>query len=260
LTQVATFGAYAIVALVSGAPTFSAAQAITALSILNILMMPLSILLVNILFAFSAFGCFKRIQEFLLLEEKIETRNVHCPTRSSLQSATGRQEAVELQDLQRPSGHSSPVSIVDGDFHWDDANVLNDINLSLGSATKGSLTMVIGPIGSGKSTLLKAILGETPSKRGLVTLMSPDVAYCDQSPWIMNSTVQGNIIAESEGFDETWYDTVIEACDLSTDFARLPSGSSTVVGEDGLKLSGGQKQRIVRGFYSQPQVEQVLTR
>ena len=66
----------------------------------------------------------------------------------------------------------------------------------------------------------------------------------------MNTTVRGNIVAGSEGFDEAWYDTVIEACDLSTDLARLPSGSSTVVGDGGLKLSGGQKERIVRGLYS----------
>lgn len=207
-------------------------------------MNPLSLLLHTVVQGFSAFGCFKRIQDFLLLEERFENRDIQ-DSALGCASDTSKGEGFELQDLDQILGNAPHASIVDGDFRWNDTNVLSNITTSFGDGQKGSLTLIIGPIGCGKSSLLKAILGETPSASGLVAVKSPYIAYCDQTPWIMNATIRDNIIAESEGFDEAWYTTVIEACDLVTDLARLPSGSSTVVGDNGLKLSGGQKQRIV---------------
>lgn len=209
------------------------------------MMTPLASLLASVVHSFSASGCFKRIQEFLLLEEKFEGRNIQYSS-PGYSPCEPKQEGFELHNLDLPCADSPTVSIVDGDFHWNDKNVLSNINASFGASQKGSLIMIIGPIGCGKSTLLKAILGETPSSRGRVTLKSPHIAYCDQTPWIMNTTIRDNIIAESKGFDEIWYNTVIKACDLVTDLSRMPLGSSTVVGNSGLKLSGGQKQRLVR--------------
>lgn len=66
----------------------------------------------------------------------------------------------------------------------------------------------------------------------------------------MNATIRDNIVAESGFFEDKWFDTVVEACDLAQDFARLPDGVSTVVGDKGVKLSGGQKQRLVSVFYT----------
>lgn len=68
----------------------------------------------------------------------------------------------------------------------------------------------------------------------------------------MNASIRENIIAESKGFDAAWFDTVVQACDLSIDFARFPEGDSTEVGDKGVKLSGGQKQRLVRTHANRP--------
>uniref|UniRef100_A0A914S1R2 ABC transmembrane type-1 domain-containing protein n=1 Tax=Parascaris equorum TaxID=6256 RepID=A0A914S1R2_PAREQ len=52
------------------------------------------------------------------------------------------------------------------------------------------------------------------------------------------------------------YDRVVDACALRPDFATLPAGDSTEIGEKGINLSGGQKQRVslARAVYSESDV------
>ncbi|KAH7152137.1 P-loop containing nucleoside triphosphate hydrolase protein [Dactylonectria estremocensis] len=262
LTEAITFGAYAIAAKLSGSESFSASQAITALSILTVMLEPLSHLVGNIPHSFSAFGCFKRIQEFLLLEERVDSRDIRgivhetAPMKPTKEQERIVQEVIELQSLHRASSDAAHVSIVDGNFNWRDKNVLQGVTTSFPRRPNGSLTMIIGPIGSGKSSLLKAILGELASSNGVVSLNSPEVAFCDQTPWVMNATIRANIVAESRDYDSSWLNTVVNACDLSLDFSRLPEGDLTVVGDKGVKLSGGQRQRlaIARAVYSRKPV------
>lgn len=109
--------------------------------------------------------------------------------------------------------------------------------------------MLVGPVGCGKSTLLKGLLGEVPCFGGTVQIASVSVAYCDQSPWHMNETIQQSIIAISK-FDAKWYKTVLRACALEIDLKQLPRGDQTVIGSKGIALSGGQGQRIVRSRQS----------
>jgi len=45
-------------------------------------------------------------------------------------------------------------------------------------------------------------------------------------------------------FDRDWYDTVVSACCLVTDFEQLQNRDSTIVGDRGVQLSGGQRARI----------------
>jgi ABC-type transport system involved in cytochrome bd biosynthesis fused ATPase/permease subunit len=214
------------------------------------MMDPLSHLLGNIPNSFSAFGCFKRIQEFLMLEERIDRRRIHDnqsgpSSKSSQENTETQHEAFELKTLGKVVVDGSRISISDGNFNWGEKTVLNSINTAFPRHENGSLVMVIGPVGSGKSSFLKAILGETTSSKGRVSLSSLEVAFCEQSPWVMNATIRANIIAESKGFDSAWFDTVVNACDLSIDLGRFPDGDLTMVGDKGVKLSGGQKQRLV---------------
>ncbi len=111
--------------------------------------------------------------------------------------------------------------------------------------------MIVGSIGSGKSTLLRGILGETATSNGSVYVKSEEVAFCEQTPWIVNGSIRENIVGES-GFDDIWYEKVIRACALEIDIQRMPAQDSTIVGSQGIVLSGGQRQRLVRvpGSYS----------
>ncbi|KAM0196950.1 hypothetical protein ACHAPI_005499 [Fusarium lateritium] len=258
MTEAITFGAYAIAAKLSNGEPFSAAQAITALSILGVMMDPLSSLLGSIPGSFSVFGCFKRVEEFLKLEERVDRRQIHGRSKDSFNSLHEHSdrlqetlEAMPMRDI--PIGaDGTRILIADGNFNWGEKAVLENINTSFPGHKNGSLTMLVGPVGSGKSSLLKAILGETTSSNGHVSLNSSEVAFCDQTPWVMNATIRANVIAESRGYDSAWFETVVNACDLTIDLGRLPEGDLTQVGEQGVKLSGGQKQRIAiaRAVYS----------
>jgi ATP-binding cassette subfamily C (CFTR/MRP) protein 1 len=248
--EVATFGSFAVVAKISGSASFSVTQAVTALSILTVLLMPLCDLLISIMSSFQVFGCFRRFEDFLLREEQTDNRVLDRreDSKTSL-SKSPNDKAVVTEDVELESmacKKSSPhLSIVDAGFNWGENDVLEKIGISLAPSQNGSLTIVVGPIGSGKSTLLKGILGETKSSSGVVALANADIAYCSQTPWIMNATLRDNIVAQSGAYDEEWFETVVNACNLTTDFARFPSADLTVVGDNGLKLSGGQRQRLV---------------
>lgn len=63
--QLATFAGYAIVAMVQGSGGLKVSQAITSLSLVNLLVTPLSNLLLAIPDTFASIGCLNRIQEFL---------------------------------------------------------------------------------------------------------------------------------------------------------------------------------------------------
>jgi ABC-type bacteriocin/lantibiotic exporter with double-glycine peptidase domain len=213
--------------------------------------MPLTELLISIMSSFQVFGCFKRFEDFLLRDERVDSRVIDRPGSGNTEVSEAEKNkttefgSIELQDVSHKSKKGPHMSIADASFNWGETNVLEQIGISLASPQNGSLTMVVGPIGSGKSTLLKGILGETTSSSGVVSLANADIAYCGQTSWIMNATLRDNIVAQSGTYDKAWFDTVVNACDLSTDFARLPSGDLTVVGDNGLKLSGGQRQRLV---------------
>jgi ATP-binding cassette subfamily C (CFTR/MRP) protein 1 len=70
------------------------------------------------------------------------------------------------------------------------------------------------------------------------------IAYCAQTPWLVNKTIQENILGSSL-FDGQWYARVLKAAALLDDLKSYPIGDRTVVGSKGITLSGGQKQRIV---------------
>lgn len=105
------------------------------------------------------------------------------------------------------------------------------------------LTAIVGPIGSGKTTLLKLLIGESPSARGKVRIDVSQVAFCAQIPWIRNQPVKDFIVGYFE-YDDSWYQSIIKACNLDIDFASWMQGDLTVAGNEGQNLSGGQKHRI----------------
>lgn len=47
-----------------------------------------------------------------------------------------------------------------------------------------------------------------------------------------------------QDFDRARYQEVVKVCALARDFALLPYGDKTIVGERGVSLSGGQRARI----------------
>lgn len=243
------FAGYAIIAKLQGGSGLSVSQAITSLAALNLLSAPLGTLLYSIPQGWAALGCFVRIQEFLLLPSRTEQRSLP-PQASTNADEIDIQGQIELQSMRRPA--DNVITVSPGCFGWSDSDshiVKVDFPLSI----RPGITILVGPVGCGKSTLLKGIIGETPQISSRVNIPSAEIAYADQSAWIMNGSIMDNITAGTDfDLDAEWYRTVCHSCALDIDFRQMPDGDSTVVGSKGVKMSGGQKQRIslARALYS----------
>lgn len=206
-----------------------------ALSLFNLLTFPLAILPMVITAIIEASVAAGRITAFLIAEEVQD-------------DAVIRKEAVA--DLGDES-----VVIRGGTFTWNrhdaDKNVLRDIHFT---AYKGELSCIVGKVGSGKSSFLQSILGDLWKLEGEVQLHG-SVAYVAQQPWIMNATVKENIVF-GHRYESYFYEQTVKACALLDDFAQLPDGDETVVGERGISLSGGQKARVAlaRAVYARADI------
>ncbi|KAK6835366.1 hypothetical protein RU639_001813 [Aspergillus parasiticus] len=243
LGQLSAFTAYAIAARLEGSSVFSVSQAITSLSLINLLFTPLHDLLFAIPNNFSSIGCLDRVQDFLTRKSQNDKRMVGLTSSGltpSLQppvplprapgnaSLILRTAVLELDNVTIGTGPDHPKHIG---------------RLTLRLSTP-SLNMIVGPVGCGKSILLKTILGEIEPVEGNISISDPEVAYCSQSPWILNKSIRENIIAGSRCYDGEWYRSIIHACCLDNDLREMPVGDNTLIGRQGTNLSQGQKQRI----------------
>ncbi|XP_053113746.1 ATP-binding cassette sub-family C member 9 isoform X2 [Hemicordylus capensis] len=177
------------------------------------------------------------------------------------------------QTLRVPTRHMGfddcAIRVTNGYFSWGSGlATLSNIDIRIPT---GQMTMIVGQVGCGKSSLLLAILGEMQNLEGKVrwSRLSDreaiegeylsvnetessfeasrrnrySVAYAAQKPWLLNATVEENIIFGSP-FNKQRYKAVTDACSLQPDIDLLPFGDQTEIGERGINLSGGQRQRI----------------
>ncbi|KAI6778837.1 Metal resistance protein-like protein [Emericellopsis cladophorae] len=205
-----------------------------ALALFNLLTFPLAVLPMVITAIVEATVAAGRITDFLCAEE--------------LQS-----DAVTIGPAPQAYGEES-VIIREGTFSWnrhEDRLALKDIDFT---AYKGQLTCIVGRVGSGKSSLLQSMLGDLYKVAGTAEIRGT-VAYASQQTWILNATVKENIVFGYR-YDSDFYEKTIKACSLVDDFAQLPDGDETVVGERGISLSGGQKARVslARAVYARADI------
>lgn len=188
-----------------------------------------------------------RFEQYLGLEERQDPR---CSDLAAFSAEIARSEAneevVEEIKVVRPEAERPASRVIE--FHKATIAVEGTEKVVLPEATitieRRELVMVVGSTGGGKSTLLRAVLGEIELLGGSLYVEAGFIAYCDQTAWIWNASIQVNIIGNSP-VDMGWYDAVLEACLLKPDLRRLPQGDQTKVGSNGGNLSGGQKQRVV---------------
>ncbi|KAH8600771.1 hypothetical protein B0O99DRAFT_288710 [Bisporella sp. PMI_857] len=248
-----TFFSFLVYTLVEKKPLYPS-TAFTAISLFNILRVPLDQLGDMIAHVQESKVSVDRIEEFLNEEE------------------TGKYTQLKHDNVDEEG--NKIIGFKNATFSWggkensdedvSDAFRLMDIDVKF---EIGHLNIVAGPTGSGKTSLLMALLGEMTIIKGQVFLpggysredVQPDpetgltetVAYCAQQAWLVNASIKDNILFAAP-FDEQRYKDVIVACALERDLEILDAGEETLVGEKGITLSGGQKQRIslARALYS----------
>lgn len=196
----------------------------------------------------TAAACFRRIQEFLLLEEQLDPRQVQTRTYQGSDGSLGDADVCEKTitlSAETKEKHTQLVLEIHGATiaaTRDGSPVLDNVNLSV---SESNLFMVVGAVGSGKSILLRSLLGETFLLKGSIDIhCRPKFAFCDQKTWLPNMTIREVIIGEEDP-DEAWYNTVLNTCLLKHDIEQFEDKDRTKIGSNGARLSGGQKQRVV---------------
>ncbi|XP_076255885.1 ATP-binding cassette sub-family C member 4-like isoform X1 [Rhynchophorus ferrugineus] len=167
----------------------------------------------------------KRIKQFLMYDEIYETD--HISNHKQPTKVSSKDKGVVMENVSTKWVKSSSD------------NSLEQINFKV---VPGELVAVIGKVGSGKTTLLQVILKELPPDDGSL-VVNGSVSYASQEPWLFVGTARDNILFGAE-YDVVKYQEVVRVCALQRDFALLPNGDKTLIGERGTSLSGGQRARI----------------
>lgn len=194
---------------ISADKVFSLAQTFNILQLVLAISYPLAVSV-----GAESWVSVKRLQEFLLLEEK--------------------EEAV----IERMKDNGVMLSNVDASW-TPNGRTLQNISIQI---PPGTLCAIVGPVGAGKSSLLQLLLGELPPKSGKIHI-GGEISYSSQEPWLFQSTVRSNILFGLQ-YQRRWYKKVVQVCALEKDFEQFPHRDHTIVGEKGVSLSGGQRARI----------------
>lgn len=278
LSPVGAFGIYILLQRYMDYAILDMTKVVTTLTLLQLLIAPMSLLVEGLGGLMGAIGCFQRIQDYLNAEVRLDVRQYdECrllrsrpstppvgPRKASSsdtqveerpntsekeKSSPDEMQSKELEESS-PADNTIAIELHHVSARWQDEGkpILDNINIQI---PQGKLTMIIGPVGSGKSTLLYTLLGETLLTDGTISSNVKDVAFCSQSPWIINATVQKNITG-SLPLEKDWYSSVVDACALSHDFEHFSQGDHMLVGSNGISLSGGQQMRLTlaRAIYS----------
>ncbi|KAH8691059.1 P-loop containing nucleoside triphosphate hydrolase protein [Phaeosphaeriaceae sp. PMI808] len=206
-----------------------------SIALIMLLSKPLETLIQTFPPFLTSLACFGRIRKYLSKGRCENTRPMQVAARDHSRAGI----AIEMNGCN---------------FGWSpERPVLRDVNALI---PIHSFTVVSGPTGSGKSTLCKALIGEVPITNGHLQLLgttSDPIGFCDQQPFLLNTTIQRNITGLLP-FDRQTYQNVLEVVMLVDDLQQMECGDHTEVGSHGSNLSGGQKQRIAlaRALYARP--------
>ncbi|KAK2053375.1 ABC transporter [Colletotrichum caudatum] len=222
-TPIITFVLFVLIARINGS-ALDTETAFTTTALLGLVTHPANMIMSIVPQAIGSLAAFERIQLYLLQPPRHDQRQdlKEVDGASTRMSAAVTVDNVDIQPDPEAPPILTRVSIV---------------------VNRASVVVCSGPTGSGKTTLAKAILGEIASARGIISVTSKRIGYCDQFPWLPSGTLKSAICGYSS-YEPSWYEEVVRLCCLEEDISLLPDGHETMIGSRGLNISGGQRQRV----------------
>jgi len=150
-------------------------------------------------------------------------------------------------------------------FSYNKQQFLKNINLSI---YKGNKIGITGKNGSGKTTLCNIILSLIKPDNGDVLIDGKInifdnlysyrnlIAFIPQNIFLLNDTVENNIIISGNNLNQDKLDKVLEITQLNELILDLKRKNKNTIGENGNNLSGGQRQRIAiaRAIYRDSEI------
>ncbi|OAD52995.1 hypothetical protein WN48_11081 [Eufriesea mexicana] len=196
----------------------------------------------------------KRLQKFMCYEEIKETNQKK--TEYKQEESKDEKDKKGVHNIVDTNNYQQEhiISLKNASTRWfpyEEEDTLKNFNINV---KPGELIVVVGQVGSGKSSFLNVLLKELPLTAGTLQ-MNGTFAYASQEPWLFAGSVRQNILFGRD-MNQFRYDRVVKCCQLKRDFALLPYGDKTIVGERGISLSGGQRARInlARAIYAETDI------
>jgi ATP-binding cassette subfamily B protein len=162
------------------------------------------------------------------------------------------QEDADAMPLEKITGS---IRFENVSMRYDRAPVLTEVNFQIRA---GEFCAILGASGAGKSTMADLMVRYLDPDAGRVLVNGHDVRrfrlsdlrrevmLVDQSPYLFNDTIAGNIAFALPVADRRAIAAAARAAGLEETLTRLPDGLDTRTGERGLALSAGERQRVAR--------------
>ena len=176
-----------------------------------------------------------------------------------------KQKEVVKTFLSKPFVFNKMLSLESVSYSYEDAKVLNEVNIDI---VKGQKVALVGASGSGKSTIIRLLLQMISPDKGFVKVDGQNISefdsnsifksigYVTQQAFLYNDSIRNNILlGRSDVSDDKIMACLKLAC--ADDFVnRLSHGLDTIIGDRGASLSGGEQQRltIARALIEDPEI------
>jgi subfamily B ATP-binding cassette protein MsbA len=163
---------------------------------------------------------------------------------------------IVVEEQEHPielKGFNHSIQFNNVEFSYQDASILNNINLSI---EKGKTIALVGSSGAGKSTLAdlvprfhdvstgELLIDGKNIKAYSLNSLRQQISIVTQEPILFNDTISANIALGKPDASEAEIIAAAKIANAYDFIVKKEDGFNTFIGDRGSKLSGGERQRL----------------